>query len=70
MYGKLSRRISRLPMTIGATALSCAAIVYAAVASGGCGPNDVIIHDECPDAGATDAGDAGTGGASSDPYCN
>jgi hypothetical protein len=67
MYGKLWRRLGLRHMTIGAAALSCATIVYA-VAASGCLNNVAIIH-ECPDAGDTDAGDAGTGGASSDPFC-
>lgn len=69
MYGKHWRRLSWQRTTIGAAALSCAALVYAAAASGCCGPNDAIIHD-CVDAGTTDAADAGTGTASTDPYCD
>jgi hypothetical protein len=69
MYELLWLRISRRRMTLGAVALTCVAIAHA-IAAGGCGPNDAIIHDECFDAGATDAGDAGAGGASSDPACN
>jgi hypothetical protein len=69
MYGKLCRRLGLRQMTIGAAALSCAAIVHAAAASGCWGPNEALIRDDCVDAGATDAGDAGTGGAFSDADC-
>ena len=58
MTSKFSTWLKCKRMTIGAAALSCAAIVYVA-AAGGCYTGDAFIHDECPDAGATDGGDAG-----------
>jgi hypothetical protein len=69
MLSNFSQGFSWQRATIGAVVLSCAALLYAAAATGCCGPNEAIIRD-CVDAGATDSGDAGTGGGSSGAYCN
>ena len=70
MVQSLWLRISGRPGILGAVALTCLALAHAVAVSACCGPNDAIIHDECFDAGAIDAGDAGAGGASSAPACN
>ncbi|MFS8065453.1 MAG: hypothetical protein ACMG6S_03680 [Byssovorax sp.] len=57
-------------MTIGAAALSCAAIVYAVAASGCCDEGDAIIHDECLDAGVTDGGGGGNSNSGYPYYCD
>lgn len=62
----LSNPTKRWSLGLGALTLTCAAILYAASASG-CGPDSIIIFD-CVDAGA-DAGDAGFGGATAVPVC-
>jgi hypothetical protein len=70
MYKNLSNRTKRRRATLGALALSCAAIVYGVSASG-CGSETAIIHD-CilVDGGAPDGTAAGTGGATALPPCN
>ena len=70
MTSRFSTWLKWQRMTIGAVALSCAAIVYAVAASGCCDMGDAIIHDECFDAGVTDGGDAGSNNGGDPYYCN
>ena len=73
MRRSVARRWGSWSVRIGATALAGAGLVFS-VATTGCDFNNAIVthHVSCPDAGAEDGGDAGTGGAapSDDPDCD
>ena len=69
MTSKFSIWLKWQRMTIGAAALSCTAIVYT-VAASGCNTGDAFIYDECPDAGVTDGGDAGSNSSDRPDYCD
>lgn len=66
MNHDLSKQTNHRRLSLGALALTIAATLYAAIASG-CGPDTIIIYD-CVDA-RPDAGDAGYGGATALPVC-
>ena len=69
MTDRFSTLLKWKRVTIGALALSCTAIVYAVAASGCCNEGDIIIHDECYDAGVPDGGDAASNSGGDPDYC-